>query len=89
MDKTLKENQEFKSFHIHYGKNYFPQKEYKDIIYESGEYESLVITLGEGKGENFWCVLFPPLCFIEEDSKVEYKSIIKELIEKHFSKVKE
>ena len=83
VEKTLEESNVEKVFHINYGKNYFPKKEYKDVIYEDGEYESLVITLGEGEGENFWCVLFPPLCFIEKE-KEQYKSFIKEMIDKYF-----
>ena len=47
-----------------------------------------VSRFGEGKGENFWCVLFPPLCLLEaeenETDEVEYKSFIKELIDKYF-----
>lgn len=70
-------------FKLEYGNNYFPEKEYKNIIYKEGEYESLVITLGKGAGENFWCVLFPPICLVDEE-EVEYKSIIKEIIDKYF-----
>ncbi len=84
VDKSLKRNSEQLNFHINYGKNYFPRKEYKDVIYEEGEYESLVITLGEGNGNNFWCVLFPPLCFIDVEEDIEYKSFIKEIINKYF-----
>ena len=84
VDKTLKDENQNRPFHINYGKNYFPEKEYKDVVYEEGEYESLVITLGDGKGENFWCVLFPPLCMIDEESDVEYKSLIKEVLDKYF-----
>ena len=83
MDKTLKDNNSNETFHINYGKNYFPKKEYDNVIYEEGEYESLVITLGEGIGHNFWCVLFPPLCF-EDTKKQEYKSFFKEVIDKYF-----
>ena len=83
VDKTLKNNNSDKDFHINYGKNYFPEKTYKNVVYPEGEYESLVITLGEGKGQNFWCVLFPPLCLVDEDN-IEYKSIIKEVIDKYF-----
>lgn len=75
---------------INYGYNYFPKKKYKGITYKEGNYESLVITLGEGKGENFWCVLFPPLCLIEADEtnndNVEYKFFVKELIDKYLKK---
>ena len=73
---------------MNYGINYFPEKKYKGVIYEEGYYESLVITLGKGNGENWWCVLFPPLCLMEgEDNntdEVEYKSFVKEMIDKYF-----
>ena len=78
-----------KSFSLNYGKNYFPEKKYKGLIYKSGDYESLVITLGDGNGDNFWCVLFPPLCTLEVDessSDVEYKFFVKEIIDKYFRK---
>ena len=83
IDETLR--QEVKDYSINYGYNYFPEKVYKGIYYEEGEYESLVITLGEGIGKNFWCVLFPPLCLIDENQDdVEYTTFIKELIDKYF-----
>ena len=49
-------------------------------------YESLVITLGEGLGDNWWCVLFPPLCLLEgtESTDVEYRSLVKEIVDKFF-----
>ena len=87
VSETLEKNQSNQTFTIDYGMNYFPEKEYKGIVYEEGEYESLVITLGNGLGENFWCVLFPPLCLLdteEEVEDVEYTSFVKELIEKYF-----
>ena len=73
-------------YKVNFGLNYFPSKEYKGVTYNEGYYESLVVTLGEGKGENFWCVLFPPLCLLEaeESTEVEYKSYVKELIDKYF-----
>ena len=71
---------------INYGNNFFPEKEYKGIIYLAGNYESLVITLGSGLGENWWCVLFPPLCLLEaseeESSNANYTFYIKEVLEK-------
>ena len=72
-------------YNINYGLNYFPSKEYKGTTYEEGYYESLAITLGEGKGSNWWCVLFPPLCLLEaeESTDVEYTSFVKELIDKY------
>ena len=71
---------------INYGINYFPKKEYDGVVYPDGNYESLVITLGDGLGDNWWCVLFPPLCLLDaEDNNtgnIEYKSYVKEVIEK-------
>ena len=45
----------------------FPTRKYGDITFPSGEYETLQITIGEGKGQNWWCVMFPPLCFVDID----------------------
>lgn len=69
---------------IKYGYNYFPEKKYHGIKYPAGEYESVVITLGEGKGNNWWCVLYPPLCLIDEQiDSYEYTSYVKEIINKY------
>ena len=75
-----------KEFKINYGMNYFPEKTYKGVKYESGNYESMVIEIGASVGDNYWCVLFPPLCLIdaEESEEVEYKFFITEIIEKFF-----
>ena len=70
-------------FNISYGQNYFPSKEYKGMTYKEGNYNSLIIKLGRGEGLNFWCVLFPPLCLIDEDTE-SYPSLIKEIINKYF-----
>ena len=72
-------------FDINFGYNYFPKKEFKGIKYKEGYYESVVVTLGEGKGDNWWCVLFPPLCLIEaeESSNIEYTSLVKEVLNKY------
>lgn len=87
-EKVAKENNYNTSIDINYGQNYFPEKTYKDVTYKSGDYESLVVKLGKGEGENFWCVLFPPLCLLEAEEenteKIEYKSFVKELIDKYF-----
>lgn len=54
------------SFKVEYGSNItFPAKLYGDYVYPAGEYEAVLITIGEGKGDNWWCVLFPPLCFLD------------------------
>lgn len=59
------------TYDISYGDNYFPKKTYKGIDYSEGFYESLVITVGEGLGENWWCVLFPPLCYLDSQESLQ------------------
>lgn len=89
-NNKLKELDYNKDFKIKYGFNHFPKKKYKGVTYKEGNYESLVITLGSGNGDNFWCVLFPPLCLLEADdnssSNIEYKFFVKELIDKYLKK---
>ena len=87
IDKVFADNNYDMDYSVNYGFNYFPSKEYKGIKYEEGYYESLLVTLGKGEGDNWWCVLFPPLCLIEgeESSEIEYKSFIKEILEKYLS----
>ncbi len=70
---------------LDYGMHSFPEKTFGGISYEAGVYESLLITLGKGEGDNWWCVLFPPLCLLEaeESDSVEYKFFLQELIEKY------
>lgn len=48
-----------------YGRVPFPTKMYGDKVYPAGDYEALRIVIGEGQGQNWWCVLFPPLCFVD------------------------
>lgn len=71
------------NFDINYGYNYFPTKEYKNVKYEAGYYESLVVSIGEANGDNWWCVLFPNLCLVDAQD-VEYTSLVKEIIDKIF-----
>ena len=88
IENSLIRNNSSLTYRINYGDNYFPQKEYKNATIKEGNYESLVITLGEGKGENFWCILFPPLCLLEveeqENENIEYTSFLKEIFNKYF-----
>ena len=63
----------------------FPTRVYADYTLPAGEYSALIIRLGSGKGDNWWCVVYPPLCFATTDTDVVYKSKIKEIIE-NFSK---
>lgn len=79
-----------KNYRISLGKNYFPEKEYNDVIYKDGYYDSLVVTLGDGLGDNWWCVLFPPLCMLdveenEDKENVDYHFFIFDFIKDLFS----
>lgn len=72
------------SYTSNFGYNYFPEKEFKHLRYKAGNYKSFVITLGSGKGENWWCVLYPPLCLVDENATdYEYHSLIKDTISKY------
>jgi len=48
----------------------FPQIDYNGMVFAAGEYDSLRIVLGEGDGHNWWCVLFPPLCFVDMATEI-------------------
>ncbi len=87
IENTLKNNNSNQAYNINYGQNYFPNKEYKNVLYKEGNYESLVVTLGKGEGKNFWCVLFPPLCLIDEDKNndLEYHMLVKDIVNKFLS----
>ena len=86
IDKYLKGINYNTNYDINFGYNYFPKKIYKGVEYKEGMYESLVVTLGNGEGNNWWCVLFPPICMIEaeESTDVEYTTMVKEIINKYF-----
>lgn len=50
-------------------KENFPDKMYGDILFPQGEYEAFRILIGEAEGQNWWCVMFPPLCFVDESKE--------------------
>lgn len=85
ISELFKENNYNETFEINYGTNYFPEKIYNGVKYPEGNYESVVIKIGVASGDNYWCVLFPPLCMMEakETDKVEYKFFIEEIINKY------
>lgn len=67
----------------------FPTRVYENVTLEAGTYDALIIELGQGTGDNWWCVVYPPLCFTGGDVSVVYKSKIMEIIDKFFSKEKD
>ena len=50
--------------------DYFPQKAYGDMVFPCGTYDAVRVTIGNGKGHNWWCVLYPSLCFVDPVSAV-------------------
>ncbi len=83
IEKTLKDYSIEDNFSINYGLNYFPEKTYNGVTYNSGNYQSLVVTLNEGKGENWWCALYPPICQIDDNGNNEYRFLIKDLLSQY------
>ena len=59
----------------------FPDKVYGDYIFPQGNYEAFRVIIGEGKGQNWWCVMFPSLCFVDESKNSVDSSNLKEEIE--------
>jgi stage II sporulation protein R len=58
------------AYTVEIGQVPFPAKIYGNKVYPAGDYEALRITLGKGEGQNWWCVLFPPLCFVDGNAGV-------------------
>ena len=76
------------SVNIKIANEYFPTRTYANTTLESGYYDAVIIELGEAKGDNWWCVMYPPLCFVnnfENTTQIKYKSIVYEWFEKIFN----
>ena len=55
----------------------FPTREYDDLVLEEGFYDALILALGTGSGDNWWCVVYPPFCFLETKNSENYVYISK------------
>lgn len=64
----------------------FPTRVYGELTLEAGVYDALIIELGSGKGDNWWCVIYPPLCFTSGTTDVKYRSVIYDIVRKFFAK---
>ena len=69
-ENTIHENGYNYSVKLNIGNFSFPTKKYGDITFPAGFYDALKIEIGEAKGHNWWCVMFPPLCFVDVTSGV-------------------
>jgi stage II sporulation protein R len=87
VEDVLNQENSMEAFKVNFGNNYFPEKEYNGIKYNEGDYNSLTITLGNGLGDNWWCILFPPLCLLDNNSyaPAQYRFYVKDLIDKYTS----
>ena len=95
--KVIHENGYHYSVDLELGVFEFPIKSYGDLVLPAGQYEAVRILIGDAKGSNWWCVLYPPLCFLEEskvnslilsdeektDDEIHFKSKFAELIKEY------
>ena len=78
---TIKDNGYNYNVNIEIGNFYFPTKSYSNISFPAGNYDALKIEIGKAIGQNWWCVLFPPLCFVNSTTGIvpeDSKNILKE-----------
>lgn len=83
-DETLRENGFSYTSSACVKEEEFPLRVYEEVTLPSGVYDSLIVNLGSGKGDNWWCVIYPPLCF-DGGENVIYKSRIAEIIKEFFN----
>lgn len=83
--KTIQQNGYDYNVSVEIGNFDFPTKSYGDITLPAGNYDSLRVKIGKAEGQNWWCVMFPPLCFVDvtsgivpEESKKEMKEAMPE-----------
>ena len=82
-ESVLKKEGSTQSVSVYFENSYFPMKTYGDVTFPPGVYEAFRIDIGESTGRNWWCVLYPPLCFVDatygvlpQDSKDTLKNIL-------------
>lgn len=82
---TLRSLGDESDVNVYFENCYFPMKTYGDMTFPPGEYEAFRVDIGEAQGKNWWCVLYPPLCFVDavygevpDESKEELKGVLTE-----------
>lgn len=86
-DAVLSENGFNYSSKAYINNEFFPTRYYEDVVLQANFYDALIIELGEGEGDNWWCVVYPPLCFLNAQNTGDnfiYKSKLLELVDKFF-----
>jgi stage II sporulation protein R len=88
VDETLREYGAGYSGRLYLGNCVFPEKVYGTTVYPAGRYDALRVVLGSGGGQNWWCVIYPPLCLGELNGDgtetVVFRSFFAELLQKWF-----
>ena len=80
-DNILKENNFNYTSCVKFQKENFPDRSYDGTVLKAGIYDAIIVELGQGVGDNWWCVVYPPLCFVSNKSQdVMYKSRILEIL---------
>ena len=86
-NKTLADNGFDYTSTARLDKELFPTRSYDGVVFDQGEYDALIVDLGSGTGDNWWCVVYPPLCFVGGEvtgDSLVYKSKLQEIIQKYF-----
>ena len=83
-ERVLAENGFFYGARASIRQEEFPTRIYDGVTLAAGVYDALILELGTGTGDNWWCVVYPPLCFTSGNGNVIYKSKIAEIIRKFF-----
>ena len=88
-DKVLQENGFTYTASAKIDAEKFPTRSYENVTLEAGVYDALIIELGSGKGDNWWCIVYPPLCFVNKSDlnahNIQYQSYLMEIIDKYFN----
>lgn len=77
--KILKDNGFNYSVNVKVNNEYFPARSYDNVTLDAGYYDAVIIELGEADGDNWWCVMYPPLCFVNKNQntmQINFKSKI-------------
>lgn len=88
-DSVLSKNGFTYKSHASIDREKFPTRHYDNVTLEAGVYDALIIELGSGDGDNWWCIVYPPLCFVNKscnnEQNIQYQSYLMEIIKKYFS----
>ena len=87
-ENVLRKNSFYYSVNVKVNNEYFPTRKYDNTTLKSGYYDAVIIELGEAKGDNWWCVMYPPLCFVNKNqnqTQIKFESRINKWLKKIFN----